>query len=115
MTSYDPLDLQSQEREKKERDLRLTLDRESEEADIKWLMSNKRGRRIVWRLLDQAGVFRLSFNTNAMTMAFSEGNRNYGLKMLGMIHALCPELYPTMLKEQKDDNRNIDDGSPKHK
>jgi hypothetical protein len=30
--------------------------------------------------------------------------------MLAMIHALCPELYPTMLKEQNHD-RSADDAS----
>lgn len=110
MSNYDPLDLQSQERQKRDRETRDKLTRETEEADIKWLMSSKRGRRVIWRLLDQAGVFRLSFNTNAMAMSFAEGNRNYGLRILSLIHALCPELYPTMIKEQSND-RNADDGS----
>jgi len=110
MSNYDPLDLRGQEREKADRETRDRLERETEEADVKWLMGSKRGRRIIWRLLDQAGVFRLSFNTNALTMAFSEGNRNYGLRLLAMVHTLCPELYPTMLKEQKND-RDADDGS----
>ena len=110
MKEHDPLDLRSQERQKEEREVRDRIDRENEEADIKWLMSSKRGRRVMWRLLDQAGVFKLSFNTNAMTMAFAEGNRNYGLRALSLIHALCPELYPTMTKENTND-RNADDGS----
>ena len=110
MRNYDPLDLRGQERQKQERETRDRLSRETEEADIKWLMSSKRGRRVIWRLLDQVGVFRLSFNTNAMSMAFAEGNRNYGLRILALIHTLCPELYPTMIKEQSND-RDADDGS----
>ena len=82
-----------------------------EAEDFKWLLSSRRGRRIVWRFLDRAGVFRLSFNTNSMTMAFNEGNRNEGLRILAQIHTLCPELYPVMVKEQIHDNRNADDGS----
>jgi hypothetical protein len=74
-------------------------------------MGNKRGRRVIWRLLDQAGVFRSSFNTNAMTMSFAEGHRNYGLRILALIHSQCPELYPTMMKEQTADERTNDDGS----
>ena len=109
MSNYDPLDLRSQERSKAERELRERLARENEEADIKWLMGNKRGRRIIWRLLDHAGVFRSSFNTNAMQMAFSEGNRNFGNRTLAMIHTLCPELYPQMVKENAND-RIADDG-----
>ncbi len=111
MSNYDPLDLRSQDRSKAERELRERLARENEEADLKWLMGNKRGRRVIWRLLDQAGVFRSSFNTNAMTMSFAEGHRNYGLRILGMIHTQCPELYPTMMKEQTADERTNDDGS----
>lgn len=110
MSSYDPTDIRSQERAKADTDKREQLTRETEESDLKWLMASKRGRRIVWRLLDRAGVFRLSFNTNAMAMAFAEGNRNEGLRLLAQIHALCPELYPVMLKDNANDARN-DDGN----
>lgn len=106
MSEHDPLDLREQEREAADTKLSERLTRETEESDLKWLMSSTRGRRIVWRFLDRAGVFRLSFNTNAMTMAFSEGNRNEGLRLLGLIHSLCPELYPTMLKEATNGNGN---------
>ena len=98
-TSYDPLDLRGQERDKAEVQADKQLAQKTEEDDFKWLMSSKRGRAIVWRLLDQAGVFRISFNSNALQMAFNEGNRNYGNKTMSMIHTLCPELYPTMVKE----------------
>ena len=111
MSNYDPLDLRGQEFAKADRELREKLAQENEAADVKWLMSNKRGRRIMWRLLDQSGVFKLSFNTNAMAMAFAEGNRNYGNRMLSMIHTLCPELYPTMVKEANQNVRNADDGN----
>jgi len=99
MSGHDPFDLRGQERQTEQDELAERLDRETEEGDVQWLMSSKRGRRIVWRLLDRAGVFRLSFNTNAMTMAFSEGQRNDGLRLLYLIHTLCPNLYPTMVKE----------------
>ncbi len=70
--------------------------------DMKWLMSNKRGRRFVARLLERAGVWRLSFNTNALTMAFNEGTRNEGLRLLAQITAHCPDRYTEMLKESKE-------------
>ena len=100
--NHDPTDIQGQERAREDAKLRKTLDKDSDEADFKWLMSSKRGRRIVWRMLDRAGVFRLSFNTNSMQMAFAEGGRNEGLRMVAMIHTLCPELYAVMAKEQND-------------
>jgi hypothetical protein len=110
MSDYDPLDLRGQEISRSEKEVREKLATENEQADIKWLMGSKRGRRIVWRLLNQSGVFRLSFNTNAMQMAFAEGNRNFGNRTFSMIHQLCPELYPVMVKEQQNDRIN-DDGS----
>lgn len=110
---FDPIDIRAQEKTKSDREVRDRLGKENEEADLKWLMGSKRGRRVVWRLLDQTGVFRLSFNTNAMQMAFAEGNRNFGNRTLAMIHALCPELYPIMVKEQQND-RNADDGTSRN-
>ena len=114
MSDYNPLDLKGLQKSKDNKKFTEKLDRQNEESDIKWLMSSKRGRRFVWRLLEQAGVFRSSFNTNAMTMSFSEGNRNYGLQLLNLVHTLCPELYPTMIKEQQN-VRNADDGSQPNK
>lgn len=110
MSDYDPTDIPAQDSSKADAELKKHLAKDTEEADLKWLMGSKRGRRILWRLLDRAGVFRLSFNTNSMTMAFNEGSKNEGLRTLAQIHALCPELYPVMVKEQIHDNRNDDDG-----
>ena len=103
MNNYDPLDIKGQDKAKADKDALDRIVRESEESDVRWLMGNKRGRRILWRLLDQAGVFRSSFNTNALSLSFAEGNRNYGLRTLAMIHSLCPEHYSTMIKEQTNE------------
>lgn len=99
VSTFDPIDLSGQERNKAELVAKRRLAQAGENEDLKWLMASKRGRRIAWRLLEEAGIFRISFNTNAMQMAFNEGNRNYGNKLLNSIHTLCPELYPVMLKE----------------
>lgn len=69
--------------------------------DLKWLMSNKRGRRFVFRLLERAGVWRLSFNTNALSMAFNEGARNEGLRLMALITQHCADRYSEMLKESQ--------------
>lgn len=111
MSNYDPTDIRSQERAQADADLRNALEKDTEDADFKRLMRSKWGRRIVWRQLDRAGVFRLSFNVDPMTMAFNEGRRNEGLRILEQIHTLCPELYPVMMRERINENRNSDDGS----
>jgi hypothetical protein len=96
---HNPFDLESQDIQKAQLDTDRREERETEEADLKWLMGSRRGRRVVWRLLEQAGVFRSSFNPTAMVMAFNEGNRNYGVRTLSLIHEHCPEVYLIMLKE----------------
>lgn len=101
--SNDPTDLRGQDRAAAEAERRDRLTRETEEGDIKWLVSTKRGRRIVWRFLDQAGVFRLSFNTNAAQMAFNEGNRNSGNRLLALVNDVAPDAFTQMLKESKSD------------
>lgn len=108
MSSYDPLDLRGQEQAQADRELREQLAKENENEDIKWLMSDKRGRRMLWRLMDQSGVFRSTFNTNALAMAFAEGNRFYGLRVMQLIHVLCPKLYPVMVKENSNERTNSD-------
>lgn len=77
-------------------------------------MSSKRGRRIVWRLLVQSELFHSTFTANAMAMAFAEGKRFFGGTLLQTIHALCPELYPVMVKEQKNERSADDADSPNH-
>ena len=67
-------------------------------------MSNKRGRRVMYGLLERAGVWRLSFNTNALQMAFNEGNRNWGLSLTATVSEHCPEQYALMLKEHTEND-----------
>lgn len=102
MSDHDPFDITSLDKARKDVSAKDKLTQQSEAEDVKWLMSSKRGRRMVWRQLERAGVFRLSFNTNSMTMAFAEGARNEGLRLLSLIHAHCAELYTTMLKEANE-------------
>lgn len=99
MSEHDPTDFEAIEREQVLEKRRLKNAQIVEQDDVKWLMSSKRGRRIVWRGLERAGVFRSVFNTNAMQFSFNEGNRNEGLVMLTLINAHAPDQYIEMLKE----------------
>jgi hypothetical protein len=109
MSQFDPTDTRSQERAQADAELRAKKAQESEDADFRWLMGSNRGRRIVWKMLDRAGAFRLSFNTDPLAMAFNEGRKNEGLRILAQIHTLCPELYPVMVMEQQTNERNTHD------
>jgi hypothetical protein len=64
-------------------------------------MSTQQGRRIMWRLLSLAGVYRISFSgENTHQTAFAEGARNIGLVFMNDLQTLCPERYSQMISEQ---------------
>lgn len=102
MSQFDPTDIRSQELTAEDAEKRSRIAHDLEIDDIKWLMSDKRGRRIAYRAIERAGVWLSSFNTNALSMSFNEGRRNEGLRLLVQITTHCPERYNTMLKESKE-------------
>lgn len=112
VSNYDPTDLRGQDELKAEKANQERLAKEVEEGDWKWLMGKPRGRRIVWRLLAEAGVDRLSFNTNALVMAFNEGNRSSGNRTLAKIFSHCPDQYSLMHRENTN-VRDSDGNGPK--
>jgi len=73
--------------------------RQQELSDLEWVMSDGRGRRVVWRLLEQAGVFRLSYTGDALSTAFHEGQRNIGLRLMADCLEAAPEKYTLMQTE----------------
>lgn len=101
----DPLDTALQEDAQEVRETTARLETKTENDDFLWLMSSKRGRRIVWRLLQRAGVYRTSFTPDAMQMAFNEGMRNQGLQLINQISELCHERFAEMAAEAKEKDR----------
>lgn len=74
----------------------------TEDTDLEWLMSTQQGRRIMWRLLSMAGVYRLSYaGADTHGTAFAEGARNIGLQLMHEVQRLCPNQYGVMVKEQE--------------
>ncbi len=104
MSEFDPLDDKPRIEKSKDKADVIRRSEQKDSEDIKWLMSSRRGRRLVWRQLCRAGVFRSSFNTNSMAMAFAEGMKNEGLYLLAAIHKDAGDLYETMVKEAQNDN-----------
>ena len=100
---HDPFDTEAQERDAKERAEKAKLALRVEREDLTWLMQSKRGRRIIKRLLERAGVWQLSFDSNALKMAFNEGRRNEGLALTAKLLEFCPEQYSLLLAEFRDE------------
>lgn len=110
MSTRDPLDIAAREAENLAAVKRQELLSRYEAEDIKWLMSDKRGRRIVHRLLEATGIYRSSFAGEfSLTNSFNEGMRAIGLRLLGLVHEHSVERYATMTQEKIDHDRSIDD------
>lgn len=100
---FDTFDLQGQEAARLSAEEKAKLRARVEIEDLKRVMANKSGRRFVYGILARAGVWRSSFHTNALQMAFNEGARNEGLALLAKLTDHCPDTYSLMLTEHKDD------------
>jgi len=99
VSDYDPTDLEQQEADTDLRNLSSQIASELADKDFVWLMSGEKGRRIVRRLLDEAGIFQTSFCANALQMANTEGAKMTGFWILQQIERLCPTSYHTMMQE----------------
>jgi hypothetical protein len=95
------MDEDDQEHAFAEANEKARLKREAERAGLGAVMSTPGGRLTVHRLLDMAGVYRLSFTGDALWSAFNEGQRNVGNRLLTEVMADFPAEYALMLKENK--------------
>jgi hypothetical protein len=94
--SPDDVDSNEAEAQRKRAD---TLKQLRDEGDLKWLMSDKRGRRVIWRLLESTGLYQSSFTGNSETF-FREGRRDVGLKLLATVQDVTPDGFMLMMKER---------------
>ena len=94
----DPTDLVGQAEYDEEQQRLERHARELQIKDVRWLMAHAEGRRIVWRLLEHAGIYRTSFTGNSGTF-FNEGRRDVGLFLLAEVHEAAPQAYTKMLRE----------------
>lgn len=99
----DPTDLRAHESDQTAEQRRDELKQRQETEDLKWLLAHQQGRRIAWRLMGDAGVFRSTFNHSGSVMAFNEGQRAQGLKLLMQVMAHAPDAFTKMQKEAKAD------------
>lgn len=91
------------------------LEQEQREADLHWLMDNAAGRRFVWRMLGETGLYQTSFAADPVVMGFNEGRRDVGRRLLSDVTTHEPDKYLTMIQEaqqadQKQQQEDEDDG-----
>ena|SRR5215510_4499172 len=64
------------------------------------IMSVTPGRKWMCELLETCHIFATSFSDSQLRMAFMEGQREIGLRMLSDIMAACPDQYVEMMRER---------------
>ena len=82
------------------------LERQAKLADqqrkeiVNGIMSVEPGRRWMCDLLETCHIFATSFSDVDLRMAFMEGQREIGLRLLMDIMGACPDQYVTMMRER---------------
>ena len=93
-TDYDPLsgdidsDLNKEQKQKRAKELEY----------LRFVLSDKRGRRVINRLLEKTGVYRNPFTGNSETY-FRCGEMNVGQFIIAEVQAVSPDSYTNLLKE----------------
>ena len=91
---YDPLsgeistDLSKEQKNKRAKEI----------EDLRFVLNDQRGRRVINRLLDKTGVYRNPFTGNSETY-FRCGEMNIGQFIVAEVQAVSPESYTNLLKE----------------
>ena len=98
MSQEDPTDLGAQEKSAEAKATDARNRRDTDKADLEWLMSSPRGRRIIWRVLTATGLYVSSFTGNSETF-FREGKRAIGLELQGKVAKAAPRDFQTMMQE----------------
>lgn len=73
--------------------------REREISDLQKVLRVPEGRRLILRILSEAGVVRASFSLNSMQTAFNEGKRDIGVWLLKDLDEAEPMAFSQMLRE----------------
>lgn len=100
---FNPTDLSALEAQREAKREQTKFEISIELDDVRWLMSGKRGRRFMWRLLGDSGLFQQSFEGNTNWSIFNEGKRSIALKLYAQIHSIegGAELAAQMATEAK--------------
>ena len=94
---FDELDAQIEEQ------AAIANARLAELEDLRALLAEGFGRRIVNRILARAGIYRTSFNVEAMNMAFLEGRRDMGIWLQSELLEADPTEFYHAMQERNDD------------
>jgi len=71
------------------------------DADMRWVMSDPRGRRVVAMLIERAGVRVANYNADPLLLSRIEGQRDIGIALRDCAERVAPEDYDTLRREER--------------
>lgn len=78
-----------------------SLSRRDELDDIRFILSTKNGRRVLWRLLTHCNVFGSVWHPSAL-IHHNSGRQDVGHFIMAEITEASPDAFLTMMKENKE-------------
>ncbi len=108
MPYLDPIDTHGEARERRRQAAIDDRERARDREGWGYFMADRRGRRLLRRLVRFCGVFDSSYTGSSDTY-FREGRRDIGLFILSQIREHAPEQYGSAVMEQGDDERQQPD------
>lgn len=83
----------------KKRKTRAQLEEERANEEFGKVLSTWEGRRFIWWLLEQSGMYKTTFRPSPYTTAFLEGQRQLGIKTIERIFKSDAKAYGLMRAE----------------
>lgn len=96
MFNDEELEAKAEEAKLREKEIRR-----QQMDDIRTVMSNASGRRLMWRLLERAGTFSSIFNSDTHLMSYKSGYQDFGHFLMAEIVAADENLLLKIMKDNK--------------
>ena len=103
---HHPTDLEGEAARDARREQQQRREHEAWVDAIKFVMSDRRGRRFVQRLLKEAAIFNAVFHESHAAMSLLEGKRQLGLFLVDEAERECPNEFWRLLVEQRTNARS---------
>lgn len=98
VTRYDPSDPGAVKKRKHKERRRRSLELE----DVRALLQRKEGRRFVWRLLSNAGIYRPLFTANSLEIARNAAEHDWCLWLMRDLNEAAPGIVFELAREFRE-------------
>lgn len=85
-----------------------TLDPDQFMIEFETLMKNRGVRELVWLVLTMSGMHTMARDLSGQELAFKEGQRSVGHKLLGLLSAMDSEWYMVMYRENLHRQKHLE-------